>query len=475
MGSTYVLPSGSKDSDGGLRNENIVNPSIVISDDENPKLNGFSNTLNNNNNIIQSEKRRRKDRFVDYSEVNRNGVSITLIENNLGSLPTTSQKVQPVVFGQILVCLGILLFICALESLCRTANLLLTISAFIVSMFLPIGQHLCLVLLAVTWHRLPVFSILWLPSCISHMCLVFALYRLPYSLRCFLASLDCGFFLILLVFFSTSVSNVLQSAPIISCQITICFVNMISLLLLLIFITRITEYERKSEASCNVAFKNEERDVQLMQDINRELYARDHDNMFASIPNFKEYWSECDHTRKLECLRLLNEIVCEFDKLLSKPKFSCIEKIKTVASTYMAAAGLTDSDNADNSPERNAVVIVEFAQAMASVLDQLNIDSFQNFELRIGINVGPVVAGVLGQKPQYDIWGNSVNIASRMDSSGVIGYIQVNEETKQILSKKKSDYQWIYRGEINIKGKGPMITYLLKLSRKNRINFYKLI
>nr|CAD2177706.1 unnamed protein product [Meloidogyne enterolobii] len=556
MGSTYVLPSGSKDSDGGLRSENVVNPSIVISDDENPKLNGFSSTLTNNN-ILQSEKRRRKDRFVDYSEVNRNGVSITLIENNLGSLPTTRlnilfhcttgscelspslllpffnrevslksecrlilflsiplaianylivyqnvpQKVQPVVFGQILVCLGIILFICALESLCRTANLLLTISAFIVSMFLPIGQHLCLVLLAVTWHRLPVFSILWLPSCISHMCLVFALYRLPYSLRCFLASLDCGFFLILLVFFSTSVSNVLQSAPIISCQITICFVNMISLLLLLIFITRITEYERKSEASCNVAFKNEERDVQLMQDINRllidnilpptvahkflshdrntdELYARDHDNvcvMFASIPNFKEYWSECDHTRKLECLRLLNEIVCEFDKLLSKPKFSCIEKIKTVASTYMAAAGLTDSDNADNSPERNAAVIVEFAQAMASVLDQLNIDSFQNFELRIGINVGPVVAGVLGQKPQYDIWGNSVNIASRMDSSGVIGYIQVNEETKQILSKKKSDYPWIYRGEINIKGKGPMITYLLKLSRKNRINFYKLI
>ena len=55
-----------------------------------------------------------------------------------------------------------------------------------------------------------------------------------------------------------------------------------------------------------------------------------------------------------------------------------------------------------------------------------------------------------------------------MDSSGVIGYIQVNEETKQILSKKKSDYPWICRGEINVKGKGPMITYLLKLSRKNR-------
>lgn len=137
-----------------------------------------------------------------------------------------------------------------------------------------------------------------------------------------------------------------------------------------------TEYERKVEAACNVAFKNEEKDVQTMQDINNllienilpstvaakflnpdrhtdELYARDHENvcvMFASIPNFKEYWSECDRSRKLECLRLLNEIVCEFDKLLSKPKFSCIEKIKTVSSTYMAAAGLNENetDNSDN-------------------------------------------------------------------------------------------------------------------------------
>ncbi|CAK5042900.1 unnamed protein product [Meloidogyne enterolobii] len=63
------------------------------------------------------------------------------IANYLIVYQNVPQKVQPVVFGQILVCLGILLFICALESLCRTANLLLTISAFIVSMFLPIGQH----------------------------------------------------------------------------------------------------------------------------------------------------------------------------------------------------------------------------------------------------------------------------------------------------------------------------------------------
>uniref|UniRef100_A0A915CZ26 adenylate cyclase n=1 Tax=Ditylenchus dipsaci TaxID=166011 RepID=A0A915CZ26_9BILA len=233
----------------------------------------------------------------------------------------------------------------------------------------------------------------WLPSCICHMCTVFALYRLPYPLRCFMACVDCGMFLLMLLLFSTAVSNVEQTAPIISCQQTIILVNIIALFLLLIFIAWITEYERKVEAACNVAFKDEEKDVQTMQDINKllienilpvELYARDHENvcvMFATIPNFKDYWSWTDKHRKLECLRLLNEIVCEFDKLLSKPKFSCIEKIKTVASTYMAAAGLTDTDS---DAERNASIMVEFAQ---------------NFELRIGINVGPVVAGVLGQKP----------------------------------------------------------------------------
>uniref|UniRef100_A0A183CS36 adenylate cyclase n=1 Tax=Globodera pallida TaxID=36090 RepID=A0A183CS36_GLOPA len=180
-----------------------------------------------------------------------------------------------------------------------------------------------------------------------------------------------------------------------------------------------TEYERKVEASCNVAFKNEECDVQLMQDINKllienilpssvaakflsheqrnkvlvqYLYARDHENvcvMFASIPNFKNYWSECDPARKLECLRLLNEIPRDL-------------RILTLRITVPSAIRQWS--------------MAEFAQAMAAVLEQLNVDSFQNFELRIGLNVGPVVAGVLGQKPQYDIWGNSVNVASRVSA-----------------------------------------------------------
>lgn len=76
--------------------------------------------------------------------------------------------------------------------------------------------------------------------------------------------------------------------------------------------------------------------------------------------------------------------------------------------------------------EHNVTVVVEFAIALMSVLDQINRESFQRFKLRIGLNHGNVIAGVIGaQKPQYDIWSNTVNVASRMDSCGIMGRMQV--------------------------------------------------
>lgn len=80
------------------------------------------------------------------------------------------------------------------------------------------------------------------------------------------------------------------------------------------------------------------------------------------------------------------------------------------------------------------VILVEFAIALMSILDSINRESFQRFRLRIGLNHGPVIAGVIGaQKPQYDIWSNTVNVASRMDSCGVMGRLQVDYDYESIV------------------------------------------
>ncbi|XP_060802536.1 adenylate cyclase type 2 isoform X2 [Amyelois transitella] len=188
--------------------------------------------------------------------------------------------------------------------------------------------------------------------------------------------------------------------------------------------------------------------------------------MFASIPNYKEFYDETDVNKQgLECLRLLNEIICDFDKLLLKPKFSCIEKIKTIGSTYMIASGLRpgkeDKTDANRKEEHTVAILVEFAVALMTILDQINRESFQRFKLRIGLNHGPVIAGVVGaQKPQYDIWGNTVNVASRMDSTGIMGKIQVTEDTAKVLMN--AGYTCECRGPTYVKGKGTLTTYFVK-------------
>ncbi|KAK0098595.1 hypothetical protein PV326_006343 [Microctonus aethiopoides] len=209
----------------------------------------------------------------------------------------------------------------------------------------------------------------------------------------------------------------------------------------------------------------------LSTPVNQDLYHERYNSiavLFASIPNYKEFYDETDINKQgLECLRLLNEIICDFDKLLLKPKFSCIEKIKTIGSTYMLASGLSpgkeDVEKKDltKQEEHNVIVLVEFAIALMTLLDQINRESFQRFQLRMGLNHGPVIAGVVGaQKPQYDIWGNTVNVASRMDSCGEMGRLQVTEDTAKIL--KNVGYELICRGPTYVKGKGTLTTYFVK-------------
>ncbi|KAM4736384.1 adenylate cyclase type 3 isoform 1-T1 [Anableps anableps] len=207
-----------------------------------------------------------------------------------------------------------------------------------------------------------------------------------------------------------------------------------------------------------------------------ELYSQSYDEigvMFASIPNFSDFYTEESiNNGGIECLRFLNEIISDFDSLLDEPKFRYITKIKTIGSTYMAASGVTSDVNdgyicmkkeeqSDRERWQHLADLADFALAMKVTLMNINYQSFNNFMLRIGLNKGGVLAGVIGaRKPHYDIWGNTVNVASRMESTGVMGNIQVVEDCYNIL--KEYGFRFVRRGPIFVKGKGELLTYFLK-------------
>lgn len=194
-----------------------------------------------------------------------------------------------------------------------------------------------------------------------------------------------------------------------------------------------------------------------------QSYSKNHDNVgviFASIVNFSEFYEESYEGGK-ECYRVLNELIGDFDELLRKPIFSNIEKIKTIGATYMAASGLNAQHCADAAhPHAHLRALFEFALEMMRVVDDFNKNMLGfGFKLRIGFNHGPLTAGVIGTtKLLYDIWGDTVNIASRMDTTGVECRVQVSEESYCVLSSM--DYEFDYRGTVNVKGKGQMKTFL---------------
>ena len=190
-----------------------------------------------------------------------------------------------------------------------------------------------------------------------------------------------------------------------------------------------------------------------------ELYAKSYPCvavLFASIPNFSSFYSE-DVNNGMECIRLLNEIIFDFDQLLELDKFKSIEKVKTISSTYLAACGLNPRDQGEP-PEYHLSTCANFAFAMKQALNEVNVHSFNSFVMRIGISHGPLVGGVIGaKKPVFDIWGDTVNEASRMDSTGTLDMIQVPKRSAVILASEGFLVQC--RGVIQVKGKGEMETY----------------
>ena len=147
----------------------------------------------------------------------------------------------------------------------------------------------------------------------------------------------------------------------------------------------------------------------------------------------------------------LNQIFSKFDKLVDAYG---LEKIKTIGDAYMVACGLPEPRN------DHVEVAAEFAMRMQDEVRSIKNDEGGEFNVRIGIHTGPAVAGVIGtRKFAYDVWGDTVNTASRMESHGIPGEIQVSEDTYKLLKDK---FTFEERGAVEIKGKGQMHTYLLK-------------
>jgi adenylate cyclase len=174
--------------------------------------------------------------------------------------------------------------------------------------------------------------------------------------------------------------------------------------------------------------------------------------LFADIVGFTPLSTQLN---PVEMIELLNKIYSRFDSLSEKYQ---IEKIRTIGDNYMVAAGVPEPD------EDHARNMARMALEMQAYANKLSSQDEHAIQFRIGIHSGPVIAGIVGKKKfQYDIWGDAVNTASRMESHGEAGKIQVSQTTYELL---KNEFIMEQRGTIDVKGKGPMNTWFLMGSKE---------
>lgn len=171
--------------------------------------------------------------------------------------------------------------------------------------------------------------------------------------------------------------------------------------------------------------------------------------LFADLVNFTSFASK---TNAATAVQLLNQVFNAFDQVVDEKG---LEKIKTIGDSYMLAGGLP-MRRADH-----ASAVVDAGLAMLSFVERLATEDgpASNFLLRIGAHTGPVAAGVIGTKKfYYDLWGDTVNVASRMESTGIDGRFQISEATRQAVG---DEFQLEARGAIEVKGKGEMETFFV--------------
>jgi guanylate cyclase len=170
--------------------------------------------------------------------------------------------------------------------------------------------------------------------------------------------------------------------------------------------------------------------------------------LFADIVGFTPLSAKMDAE---QVVGLLNQVFSHFDELVDDHG---VEKVRTIGDNYMVVAG------APRRHPNHAHALAEVALGMMSFLDDFVLPDGNRLQFRIGINTGPVVAGVIGtRKFQYDVWGDAVNVASRMESHGIPGKIQIGPSTFELIRDR---YRCVQRGSIDVKGKGTLDTWILE-------------
>jgi len=193
---------------------------------------------------------------------------------------------------------------------------------------------------------------------------------------------------------------------------------------------------------------------------NGKVKAKKFDSVTVLFTDFKGFTSSSEHLSPEALVKSVDYYFSQFDRIIGKYG---LEKIKTIGDAYMCAGGLPF-------PTKNhAIKMVQAAFEIANFMEESkkSIDKqLTHFEIRIGINTGPVVAGVVGiKKFAYDIWGDTVNVASRMESMSEPGKINISENTYQLI---KDVYNCSFRGEYNVKNRGMMKMYFVNSLKVNK-------
>jgi class 3 adenylate cyclase/CheY-like chemotaxis protein len=177
--------------------------------------------------------------------------------------------------------------------------------------------------------------------------------------------------------------------------------------------------------------------------------------LFSDLVGFTSLASRCSPGQIIE---ILNNLFSAFDDLAKRLR---LEKIKTIGDAYMVAGGLPEQRS------DHALAVADMALGMIEAVRLIGAQFGEILEARIGIHSGEVVAGIIGQhRFIYDVWGDTVNTASRLESSGLPNRIQISDATYQLISDK---FRCELRGPIEVKGKGTILTYFLE-TRRNQAN-----